>query len=138
MRREVNRAFVNAGVVGRPLRVQGCVGYEYTLPTSRGPIVVRSVHQIPPEVSGRIGRKIRKKLKKVVKSKAFKALVKVAKGVASIVPGGAAVVTAATVAEKAAKAIKAAKQMAKKGDKRGLRLLKGAAREGAAMIRRAA
>lgn len=138
MRKETERAFLRAGIVGREVNISGCVGYEYTIPTTRGgAYVVRSVVSHPHEVGGRIGRKIKRKLKKAVKSRAFKALVKVAKGVASVVPGGAAVVTAATVAEKAAKAIKAAKQMAKRGDKRGLKMLPGALREGAAIIKRA-
>lgn len=138
MARESDRAFRRAGVVGRHVEHSGCVGYEYTLPRQgMAPLVVRSYAAPHPQVSGRLGRKIRRKLKKVVKSRAFKALVKVAKGVASVVPGGAAVVMAATVAEKAAMAIKAAKRMARKGDMRGMKMLPGALREGASMIRRA-
>lgn len=137
MARETDRAFRRAGVVGREVEVSGCVGYEYTLPTTQGAVVVRSFAAHPPQVSGRIARRMKKRLLKVVKSRAFKALVKVAKGVATVIPGGAAVVTAATVAEKAAMAIKKAKEMKKRGDLRGMRMLPGALREGAAAIRRA-
>lgn len=138
MARETHRAFRDAGVVGRHVEHSGCVGYEYTLPRAgQAPLVVRSYAAPSPHVSGRLGRKIRKKLKKMVKSRAFKVLVKVAKGVASVVPGGAAVVTAATVAEQAAKAIKAAKRMAQRGDMRGMRMLPGAIRAGTRAIRSA-
>jgi hypothetical protein len=135
MARETDRAFRRAGVVGREVEHSGCVGYEYTLPTSNGPVVVRSYATPDPQVSGRLGKKIRKKLKKVVKSRAFKALVKVAKGVASVVPGGAAVVTAATIAEKAARAIKKAKEMKKSGEGSGMAVVGGALEQGAAANR---
>lgn len=151
--RETDRVFRRSGIAGRHIEVGGCVGYEYTVPrTGRPPLVVRYVHPIvgydddgmQHEVGSRASRKrrrkrrrarIKKKLKKAVKSKAFKALVKVAKGVASVVPGGAAVVTAATVAEKAARAIQAAKRAAKRGNLRPMKMLPGALKGGVNQLR---
>jgi hypothetical protein len=135
---ECEAVLLNMGIVGRPL-VSTCgasVGYESALPTARGIMRARSWVSPPTEVSGRLGRKIRKKLKKVVKSRAFKVLGKLAKAAASVVPGGAALVTAATIAEKAAKAIKKAKNAAKvSGDTTLLNALPGALQQGAAEIR---
>lgn len=107
--REIERTLAAAGARGRPITCGAIVGYEYALPSSRGIYRTRVFIAPPTEVGGRFGRRLKRRLKKLVKSKALRALGKVARRVAAFVPYGSAVVETADMAAKAAKAIKAAR-----------------------------
>lgn len=145
LERECAQTLRVAGVQGRYVQCGAVIGYEYTVPSQQGLLRVRSwVAPMPGigahlegEVGARFRKKLKKKLKKFVKSKAFRALGKVAKGLASAVPGGAALVTAATVAEKAARAIKAAKRARVRGDEVPMQALPRALQIGCAEVRAA-
>lgn len=106
---EVGRTLARAGVRGRYVTCGTVIGYEYSLPTSRGLLRARAWVMPPTEVAGRFRRRLKKKLRKFVKKKALGVLKKVAKKVASYVPYGSAVVDATEMAVKAGKAIKRAR-----------------------------
>lgn len=132
LRTEIGAVCRAAGVTGRHITCGACVGYEYTLPTATGSHRVRSWVAVPPEVGGRLGRKIRKKLKKIVKNKAFQALGKMA---LSVVPGGGTVLQAAETAAMAAKAVKNARRAMVSGDDRGMQALTAALQAETARLR---
>ena len=126
---EIGAIFKRAGVRGRHITCGAIVGYEYRLPTGH---VVRAHIAPPTEVGGRLGRKIRRKLKKIVKNKALKALGKVARMAASFIPGGSAVAQAAEMGVKAAQAMRNARVS---GDPQFVGALAPSIREGARELR---
>jgi hypothetical protein len=135
LRTEIGATMRANNIVGRHIVSGDCIGYEYSMPNPAGGVHrIRSWVHTPPEVSGRLGRKIRKALKKVVKNKAFQALGKMA---LSVVPGGGTVLQAAETAAMAVKAVKKAKKALVSGDDTGLRALPAALRYEAHRLRMA-
>lgn len=137
VRQEVGAVMRSAGIRGRHIQCGGCIGYEYTLPTQRGMLRARAWVSPPAEVGGRIWRKMKKGIKKIVKSRAFKVLSRLARAAVSVIPGGGAVTQALDLGIKAGKAIHAARKAAVRGDDSLLAALPRALQIEAAALRRA-